>query len=117
MGGSSPRWSPARWTLARWLAVPLVVLPLGWLLFTGLGRDPREIPSPLIGHPLPSFAATTLNGTTFSSAQLAGRPAIVAAITVSSGRVALATATAGVAASRPRANAAAAKAARVFAGM
>ena len=66
-----------RWTLARWLAVPLVVLPLGWLLFTGLGRDPREIPSPLIGHPLPSFTATTLEGTTFSSAQLAGRPAIV----------------------------------------
>lgn len=61
----------------RWLAVPLILVPLGWLLFTGLGRDPREIPSPLVGHPLPSFAATTLQGTTFSSTQLAGRPAII----------------------------------------
>lgn len=69
--------SPPRWTLARWLALPLVVVPLGWLLFTGLGRDPRVIPSPLVGHPLPSFAAIALDGTTFSSDQLAGRPAIV----------------------------------------
>lgn len=61
----------------RWLALPLVLVPLGWLLFTGLGRDPREIPSPLIGHPLPSFSATTLDGETFSSTSLAGRPAIV----------------------------------------
>lgn len=25
----------------RWLLVPLLVLPLGWLLFTGPGNDPR----------------------------------------------------------------------------
>lgn len=61
----------------RWLILPVVLVPLGWLLFTGLGRDPREIPSPLIGHPLPSFSATTLEGGTFSSEQLAGRPAII----------------------------------------
>lgn len=61
----------------RWLALPLVLVPLGWLLFTGLGRDPRQIPSPLIGHPLPTFSATTLDGETFKSASLAGRPAIV----------------------------------------
>ncbi|MEA2651897.1 MAG: hypothetical protein QOI85_1618, partial [Chloroflexota bacterium] len=24
----------------RWLLVPLFVIPLGWLLFTGFGRDP-----------------------------------------------------------------------------
>jgi len=36
----------------RLLIVPLVVLPLAWLLFTGLGRDPRLIPSPLIGKPM-----------------------------------------------------------------
>ena len=35
----------------RWLLVPILVLPLGWLLFTGFGRDPREIASPLIGQP------------------------------------------------------------------
>jgi len=61
----------------RWLVLPIVLVPLGLVLFTGLGRDPREIPSPLVGHPLPSFTATTLDGTTFSSDQLAGRPAIV----------------------------------------
>lgn len=61
----------------RWLALPVVLIPLAWLLFTGLGRDPREIPSPLVGHPLPSFSATTLDGGTFSSKSLVGRPAIV----------------------------------------
>ena len=63
-----------RW---RWLLVPLLVLPLGWLLFTGLGRDPRLIPSPLVGQPLPSISGTTLDGEQFSSASLAGRPAVI----------------------------------------
>lgn len=63
--------------MLRWLVLPFVLIPLAWLLFTGLGRDPREIPSALIGHPLPSFTATTLQGTTFSSDRLQGRPAIV----------------------------------------
>ena len=61
----------------RLLIVPLVVLPLAWLLFTGLGRDPRLIPSPLIGKPMPAFVGTTLAGDRFSSADLAGKPAIV----------------------------------------
>ena len=61
----------------RLLIVPLVVLPLAWLLFTGLGRDPRLIPSPLIGQPMPAFIGTTLAGDRFSSADLAGKPAIV----------------------------------------
>lgn len=61
----------------RWLVVPLLVLPLGWLLFTGLGRDPRLIPSPLIGQPLPAITGTTLAGETFSSASLGGRPAVI----------------------------------------
>jgi cytochrome c biogenesis protein CcmG/thiol:disulfide interchange protein DsbE len=61
----------------RWLILPLVVVPVGWLLFTGLGRDPRVIPSPLIGKPMPAFVGTTLGGAPFSSADLAGKPAIV----------------------------------------
>jgi cytochrome c biogenesis protein CcmG/thiol:disulfide interchange protein DsbE len=61
----------------RWIAVPLLVLPVTWLLFTGLGRDPRDIPSPLVGKPLPAFAATTLEGEEFSSTTLAGQPALV----------------------------------------
>lgn len=61
----------------RFLVVPLLVVPVGWLLFTGLGRDPRLIPSPLIGQPLPAISGTTLDGDTFSSASLLGKPALI----------------------------------------
>jgi cytochrome c biogenesis protein CcmG/thiol:disulfide interchange protein DsbE len=61
----------------RWLAVPLLVVPIGWLLFTGLGRDPRLIPSPLVGKPLPAISGSTLEGSTFSSSQLDGEPALI----------------------------------------
>lgn len=64
-------------SVLRWLLVPLLVVPVGWLLFTGLGRDPREISSPLIGKPLPTLSGTTLDGTSFSSAELAGKPALI----------------------------------------
>lgn len=73
---TSPRPERTR-SAVRWALVPLLVLPVSWVLFTGLGRDLDEIPSPLVGKPLPSFAATTLTGEAFSSASLAGRPAIV----------------------------------------
>ncbi|MGZ6255401.1 MAG: TlpA family protein disulfide reductase [Candidatus Limnocylindria bacterium] len=63
--------------LFRWLALPVVLVPLGWLLFTGLGTDPRVIPSPLVGKPMPSFVGTTLEGGQFSSSALIGKPAIV----------------------------------------
>ncbi len=45
----------------RWLLIPLLAVPLGLLLFQGLGRDPRSIPSPLIGQPLPALAGPTLD--------------------------------------------------------
>lgn len=61
----------------RWLLVPLLVVPVGWLLFTGLGRDPREISSPLVGRPLPTLAGTTLDGRQLGSADLAGGPMLV----------------------------------------
>jgi cytochrome c biogenesis protein CcmG/thiol:disulfide interchange protein DsbE len=57
--------------------VPVLVLPISWLLFTGLGRDPRTIPSPLIGKPLPSISGTTLDGAQWDSASLAGKPALI----------------------------------------
>ena len=59
---------------ARWLLVPLLVVPLGWLLFTGFGRDPQEVASPLIGRPAPEWTLTTLDGERLSSDDLAGRP-------------------------------------------
>ena len=61
----------------RWLLVPLLVIPVGWLLFTGFGRDPREVASPLIGRPAPAWTLTSLDGETLSSADLAGRPYVV----------------------------------------
>ena len=61
----------------RWLLVPLVLLPLGWLLFAGFGRDPRQVNSPLIGQPAPAWSLTTLAGETLRSSDLAGRPYVV----------------------------------------
>jgi cytochrome c biogenesis protein CcmG/thiol:disulfide interchange protein DsbE len=61
----------------RWLLVPIVVLPLTLLLFHGFGRDPREIPSPLIGKAAPSFSLHALDGTTLSADQLRGRPYVL----------------------------------------
>jgi len=69
--------SPLSRMSLRWLALPFVLIPLAWLLFAGLGRDPRDILSPLVGQPLPAFAGTTLGGDRFSSSDLAGRPAVI----------------------------------------
>lgn len=61
----------------RWLLVPIVVLPMTLLLFHGFGRDPREIPSPLVGKPAPSFELVALDGTTLSADDRRGRPYIL----------------------------------------
>ena len=58
----------------RWVAVPILLVPLGWLLFFGFGRDPRALASPLIGRPAPAWELATLDGGTLSSADLAGTP-------------------------------------------
>ena len=43
------------------LLIPLALfLVLSGFLFVGLFRDPREVPSPLIDKPAPSFSAPTL---------------------------------------------------------
>lgn len=61
----------------RWLLVPAIVLPLGWLLLTGFGRDPREIATPLLGRAAPAWSYTTLDGEALSSDDLAGRPYVL----------------------------------------
>lgn len=61
----------------RWLLVPLIVVPVALLLLTGFGRDPSAPASALVGQPAPSWTATTLDGGTLSSADLAGRPYLV----------------------------------------
>lgn len=43
-------------------AIPLVVFAaLGVLLWAGLSLNPRAIPSPLVGKPLPAFSLSTLH--------------------------------------------------------
>ncbi len=53
----------------RWLVVPLLVLPLAWLLASSLGR-----PVPRVGDPAPEFSLVDLGGSTVTSETLAGRP-------------------------------------------
>src|SRR5437764_8201247 len=46
----------------RRLLIPLAVfVVLAGFLFAGLWRDPREVPSPLIGKPAPAFALADLH--------------------------------------------------------
>jgi cytochrome c biogenesis protein CcmG/thiol:disulfide interchange protein DsbE len=63
--------------LLRWLLVPTMVIPLLLLLTVGFGRDPRAIPSPLIGKPMPSFALVALDGSRISDAELRGKPVLL----------------------------------------
>lgn len=63
--------------IVRLAIVPLIVIPLAWLLLQGLGRDPREIPSALIGLPAPSMVAESLDAETVSLKAYRGRPVIV----------------------------------------
>lgn len=58
-----------RW---RWLLVPAIVLPLAWVLGSGLAR-----PVPQVGDPAPSFELATIDGGRVSSDELAGRPYVL----------------------------------------
>ncbi len=53
----------------RWLLVPLVVVPLAWLLVASLGRS-----VPRVGEPAPEFSLVSIDGQTVTSESLAGRP-------------------------------------------
>lgn len=61
-------------------AIPIALMvALLALLGVGLTRDPREVPSPLIGKPAPTFALPGLGGTPaqIANADLKGRPVLV----------------------------------------
>ena len=58
-----------RWSIP--LAIFVVLIAFLWI---GLGRDPREVPSPLIGKPAPSFELPQIHGDKpLSSAELKGK--------------------------------------------
>jgi cytochrome c biogenesis protein CcmG/thiol:disulfide interchange protein DsbE len=59
-----------RWSIP--LAIFVILLAF---LYVGLGRDPREVPSPLIGKPAPAFTLAQLHepSQTLSNADLKGK--------------------------------------------
>lgn len=59
--------------------LPLAVfLAMAVLLFSGIGKDTKLVPSPLIGKPAPAFELTDLNsGQAFGPASLKGQPYIL----------------------------------------
>ena len=54
------------------LAGLATVIPLIYLLGTGFGNNPNAVPFALESRPAPEFELQTLDGTTFSSADLQG---------------------------------------------
>lgn len=62
----------------RALLIALVVaIPIAGLLAFGLTRDPRAIPSPLIGRLAPAFALRLFNGGVINTEMLRGRVVVI----------------------------------------
>ncbi len=59
----------------RYLVPLLIFAGMAGFLFMGLGLDPRHVPSPLIGKPVPEFSLPRLKdpGNTIGSADLKGK--------------------------------------------
>jgi cytochrome c biogenesis protein CcmG/thiol:disulfide interchange protein DsbE len=55
----------------------IVIIPLLAILGYGFFRDPRYIPSPIVGRPAPAFALTLYNGEKVSLAALHGKVVFV----------------------------------------
>jgi len=62
--------------LLRYLIPLLLFVALAAMLYSGLGKDPRVVPSPLVGKPAPAFDLPTLRDSSLraGSATLAGKP-------------------------------------------
>lgn len=75
-GAARERPSPKRWPYLGPLAIFVVV---GGFLGVGLTLNPRDIPSPLIGRPVPQFALAPVQGRTLglASGDLRGEVSIV----------------------------------------
>ena len=56
----------------------VIIAALVVVLFVGLGKDPQDIDSPLIGQPAPDFALKAVGtGETIDLAQYRGKPVVV----------------------------------------
>ena len=65
--------------MARYLVPLILFIALGVFLAMGLNRDPKLVPSPLIGKPAPQFTLQTLKAEdkTLSNADLRGKVVLV----------------------------------------
>jgi cytochrome c biogenesis protein CcmG/thiol:disulfide interchange protein DsbE len=74
---SAPAGAARRWAL---FMVPLAVFAvIAGFLWLGLGLDPRRVPSPLVGKPVPEFSLPPVKGRTLglSSRDLKGEVSLV----------------------------------------
>jgi len=60
-----------------WLVALLISLPLLALLAYGFTRNPRSLPSPLVGRMAPTFRITGFDGATIDTAALRGQILVV----------------------------------------
>ncbi|MDQ7849843.1 MAG: TlpA disulfide reductase family protein, partial [Armatimonadota bacterium] len=77
MRGSAGQPGRPRARRAAWLAALVVTLPVMALLAYGFTRNPRLLPSPLVGRPMPSFRLPGLDGGVVDSAAWRGRVLVV----------------------------------------
>ncbi len=54
-----------------------LVLPMLWLFATSFGNDPHAVPSVLEDTPAPAFRLVDLDGVTWDSEQLKGKPIVL----------------------------------------
>ncbi len=63
--------------MRRFLLTPIIAIPLIALLWSGFGRDPSAISSPLISRSAPNFTLTALDGKRVSLRDLRGHPVVL----------------------------------------
>ncbi|OGQ48172.1 MAG: hypothetical protein A3H42_06810 [Deltaproteobacteria bacterium RIFCSPLOWO2_02_FULL_46_8] len=63
--------------MKRWILFILIVCPILYFLAFGLTRNPRDLPSVMIGKKAPSFSLETMEGKKFTLESIAGTPLVV----------------------------------------
>lgn len=63
--------------MKRWILFLFIVAPILYFLAFGLTRDPRDLPSVMIGKKAPNFSLETMEGKKFILESLAGAPLVV----------------------------------------
>ena len=70
--------SPNQEPMFKYLLPVALFLVLVGFLFVGLYRDPSELPSPLIGKPVPQFSLPRLNdANTFTDKEFLGKVSLL----------------------------------------